>query len=112
MKHGESLVRHIASTLLDERSDELSSLGRDLELISHYADNPYPIMRYDEAIETLQKKGVDVEWGQDLDYSKEKILTADFSVPHFLTHTASQSFTLDSRPHTFLWIRSLLHSLL
>ena len=29
MKHGESLVRHIASTLLDERSDELSSLGRD-----------------------------------------------------------------------------------
>ena len=30
--------------------------------------------------------GIDIEWGQDLDYSKEKVLTADFDVPHFLTH--------------------------
>ena len=72
MKHGEGVVRHIASTLLDERSDELLSLGRDLELVSRYADNPYPIMRYDEAIEILQSKDVDVEWGDDLDFSKEK----------------------------------------
>tara|TARA_B100000003_G_scaffold155952_1_gene141332 strand:- start:198 stop:659 length:462 start_codon:yes stop_codon:yes gene_type:complete len=43
-------------------------------------------MRYDEAIEILQGKGVEVEWGQDLDYSKEKVLTQDFDVPHFLTH--------------------------
>ncbi len=86
MKHGEGVVRHIASTLLDERSDELLSLGRDLELVSRYADNPYPIMRYDEAIEILQSKDVDVEWGEDLDFTKEKILTADFEVPHFLTH--------------------------
>ena len=86
MTHGEGVVRHIASTLLDERSDELQSLGRDLELIGRYADTPFPRMRYDEAIEILQGKGVDVEWGQDLDYSKEKILTQDFDVPHFLTH--------------------------
>ena len=69
MKHGEGVVRHIASTLLDERSDELTSIGRDLELVARYADTPYPIIRYDEAIEILQSKGVDVEWGQDLDYS-------------------------------------------
>ncbi len=86
MEHGESLVRKIASTLLDERSDELQSLDRDLDLVARYADNPYPRIRYDEAIETLQGMGVDIEWGQDLDYSKEKILTQDFDVPHFLTH--------------------------
>ncbi len=86
MEHGESLVRNIASTLLDERSDELQSLDRDLDLVARYADNPYPRIRYDEAIETLQGMGVDIEWGQDLDYSKEKILTQDFDVPHFLTH--------------------------
>jgi len=55
-------------------------------LVARYADNPYPRMRYDEAIETLQGMGVDVEWGADLDYSKEKVLTQDFDVPHFLTH--------------------------
>ena len=86
MNHGEALVRHISSTLLDERSDELETLGRDLDLVARYADNPYPRMRYDEAVETLQGMGVDIEWGQDLDYSKEKILTQDFEVPNFLTH--------------------------
>ena len=86
MKHGEALVRHIARTLLDERSEELESIGRDLDLVANYADNPYQIMRYDEAIEILQGKGIDVEWGQDLDYTKEKILTKDFDIPHFLTH--------------------------
>ncbi len=86
MKHGESLVRNISSKLLDERSEELESVGRDLEKISMFADSPYPRMKYDEAVEILQSKGVDVEWGQDLDYSKEKILTKDFEVPNFLTH--------------------------
>jgi asparaginyl-tRNA synthetase len=86
MEHGEALVRNIAKTVLDEREDELKSIDRDLDLIARYADSPYPRIRYDEAVETLQGLGVDIEWGQDLDYSKEKILTQDFDVPHFLTH--------------------------
>ena len=73
MNHGEGVVRHIAKTILDERSDELNSLGRDLDTIARYADNPYPRIRYDEAVDTLQKMGVEIEWGQDLDYSKEKV---------------------------------------
>ena len=86
MAHGEGVVRHIARTLLDEREDELNFLERDLDKLATYADSPYPRMRYDEAVEILQAKGVEVEWGEDLDYSKEKILTQDFDVPHFLTH--------------------------
>ncbi|MDA0878260.1 MAG: asparagine--tRNA ligase [archaeon] len=86
MQHGEGVVQRIAATLLEERSDALESLGRDLNTVARYADSPYPRMRYDEAVETLQGMGVDIEWGQDLDYSKEKVLTQDFDVPHFLTH--------------------------
>ena len=114
MGHGEGVVRHIASTLLEERSAELSDLGRDLGQISNFADTKFPRMRYDEAVEILQSKEVDVEWGQDLDYSKEKILTADFDVPHFLTHyprvakpfygrpALTQSSTLLKRHRLFL----------
>ena len=98
MEHGESVVRHIASTLLDERSEELEELGRDLDLVSSYADNPYPRIRYDEAVETLQSRGIEVEWGQDLDYSKEKVLTEDFEVPHFLTHYPRVSKPFYHRP--------------
>ena len=86
MSYGEGVVRKIAATLLDERSEELESLGRDLETIARYADSAYPRMRYDEAVDTLQGMGVEIEWGQDLDYSKEKVRTQDFDVPHFLTH--------------------------
>ena len=86
MDHGEALVRHIARTLLTERPAELESLGRDLEVIRRFAESDYPRIRYDEAVERLKPKGVEIDWGQDLDYSKEKILTADFDVPHFLTH--------------------------
>jgi asparaginyl-tRNA synthetase len=86
MQHGEALVRSISRTLLDEREEELASLDRNLDTVARFADSPYPRMRYDEAIETLQGVGVDIEWGDDLDYSKEKVLTADFDVPHFLTH--------------------------
>ena len=86
MKYGEGVVRSIARSLLEERENELNEIGRDLDLIARYADSNYPVMRYDEAVEILQSKGVDIDWGQDLDYSKEKILTADFEVPHFLTH--------------------------
>ena len=42
--------------------------GRDLKVIATYADSKYPRMRYDEAVETLQGMGVEIEWGQDLDY--------------------------------------------
>tara|TARA_B100000212_G_scaffold8565_1_gene6411 strand:+ start:11613 stop:12971 length:1359 start_codon:yes stop_codon:yes gene_type:complete len=86
MSHGESLVRHISKIVLEECENELTSIDRDLDLLARYADNTYPRMRYDEAVETLQGMGVEIEWGQDLDYSKEKVLTEDFEVPHFLTH--------------------------
>ena len=86
MRHGEGVVRHIARTLLDDCAEGLSEMGRDLGKIENYAESEYPRMRYDEAIETLQSKGIEIEWGQDLDYSKEKILTSDFEVPNFITH--------------------------
>ena len=34
MVHGEGVVRNIASTLLDQHSDDLESMGRDLELVA------------------------------------------------------------------------------
>ena len=97
MAHGEGVVRHIARTLLDEREDELTFLDA-IWINSHAMQIQHILrMRYDEAIEILQSKDVDVNWGDDLDYSKEKILTQDFDVPHFLTHypkIANRSITV------------------
>ena len=56
MKHGEGLVRHIAKTLLEERSSELESLGRNLEDIRRFAETPFPRISYDEAVRDFKKK--------------------------------------------------------
>ena len=61
MEHGEGLVRHIAKTLLEERSTELESLGRNLEDIKRFANTPFPRISYDEAVRRLQEKGVEID---------------------------------------------------
>ena len=39
MTYGEGVVRATARNLLEERENELTEIGRDLDLIARYADN-------------------------------------------------------------------------
>ncbi|MEM1705897.1 MAG: asparagine--tRNA ligase [Thermosphaera sp.] len=86
MKVAEELVSHIVSKVLEERKSELEQLGRDASKLKYALSTPYPRIKYDEAIEILQKKGINVKWGDDLGADEEKILTMDFEAPFFLTH--------------------------
>ncbi|OYT40211.1 MAG: asparagine--tRNA ligase, partial [Desulfurococcales archaeon ex4484_58] len=65
---------------------ELEVLGRNIKLLEYALETPYPRIRYDEAIEILQKKGVDVKWGDDLGADEERVLTMEFDQPFFITH--------------------------
>jgi len=85
MKVAEGLVCHICQTLADEMGDDLEKLGRDPDDLRRVKP-PLPRITYDEAIELLKKDGVEVEWGEDLDWSYEKPLTFKFDVPFFITH--------------------------
>ncbi|MEM4481242.1 MAG: asparagine--tRNA ligase, partial [Desulfurococcaceae archaeon] len=86
MKVAEELVSYIIERILEERMGDLVELNRNIEVLKKSANIPYPRMKYDEAIEILQKKGIDVKWGDDLGADEEKILTSDFETPIFLTH--------------------------
>jgi len=86
MKVAEELVAYIISKVLEDRRRELEELGRDIERLKKASEIPYPRIRYDEAIEILQKKGVNVKWGDDLGADEERILTMEFETPFFLTH--------------------------
>ena len=80
----ESLVVAMVDKVLDEAQDSLKQVGRDpkqLESIS-----PFERITYTEAVELLQSKGVDVEWGDDLGTEQERVLTMQFDRPLFVTH--------------------------
>lgn len=86
MKVAEELVAHIVSRVLEERRSELEQLGRNIELLKKAVETPYPRIKYDEAIEILQKKGLNIQWGADLGADEERILTQEFDKPFFVTH--------------------------
>jgi asparaginyl-tRNA synthetase len=107
MKVAEGLVAYIVERVLGERRRDLEDLGRDISTLKKALNTPYPRVKYDEAIEILQKKGVNIKWGDDLGADEEKMLTMEFETPFFLTHFPRQikSFYMKverSRPEVVL----------
>ncbi len=86
MKVAEELVSYIVSKVLEEREKELKLLKRNTKVLENALETPYPRIKYDEAIEILQKKGVKIKWGEDLGADEEKVLTEEFDRPFFITH--------------------------
>ncbi len=80
MRVNEELVSYIVSKVLDERSEELRLLGRKLEPLENIKP-PFYRVSYDEAIEMLKRKGVKIEWGDDLGADEERLLTLQFDKP-------------------------------
>ncbi len=85
MKVAEELVTYMVNKVLEERIDELKLLGRKIEPLENVKP-PFPRITYDEAIEILQRKGVNIKWGDDLGADEERILTQEFDKPFFVTH--------------------------
>ena len=80
MKVNEELISYIVSKVLDERAEELKLLGRKTEPLENVKP-PFYRVSYDEAIEILKKKGVKIEWGDDLGADEERLLTLQFDKP-------------------------------
>ncbi|KPV65532.1 MAG: Asparagine--tRNA ligase [Candidatus Bathyarchaeota archaeon BA1] len=85
MKVQEELITHICHTLAKEAYDELTTLGRNpKDLLS--TQPPFKKITYDEVIQTLQKNGMGMMWGDDLGWEQEKVLAMRFDQPFFVTH--------------------------
>jgi len=85
MKVQDELITHLCQTLGREASEELKELGRDPEDVLKVRA-PFQRITYDEAVEMLQKAGVEIKWGDDLGWMQEKELTVKFDQPFFVTH--------------------------
>ncbi|SDI28088.1 asparagine--tRNA ligase [Natribacillus halophilus] len=95
----EAYVVAITQAVLEEAKAELQTLGRDLAPLENI-QAPFPRIRYDEAIERLQKKGFDISWGEDLGAPHETEIASQFEKPVFITHypQAIKAFYMKPEP--------------
>lgn len=83
MRIEEELVWYAVERVLDSNQDELKLLGRRTEPLERCRP-PFYRISYDEALEILERKGLKVEWGEDLGADEERALVEEFDKPVFV----------------------------
>ncbi|MCS7125614.1 MAG: asparagine--tRNA ligase [Aigarchaeota archaeon] len=84
MKIVEVLVYTMVDGLSREARDILKVLGKEIK--SEMAEPPYPRVKYSEALQILNNKGVQINWGEDFGADEERILSKEFEKPFFVTN--------------------------
>ncbi len=80
---GDKLVCHIANTLAETMPEKVKEVGRDPVYLASLKA-PFPKITYDEAVEIVQGKGVDMFWGDDFGWQQEGPLTEEFETPFWV----------------------------
>jgi asparaginyl-tRNA synthetase len=99
MQIEEAFVTHIVKSVLENRSAELEILERDTAPLAKI-ETPFPRITYDEAIELLQKEGLEIEWGDDFGAPHETALGEHFDRPVFVHRypTICKAFYMEQDP--------------
>ena len=80
MNLAEDLVVSIVGRVLDRRRRELTVLERDVSKLES-VQKPFPRISYDEAVKTLQSKGLPIQWGGDFGGPDETTLSEQYDRP-------------------------------
>jgi asparaginyl-tRNA synthetase len=80
MNLAEDLVVSVIARVLETRRRELKVLERDTARLEA-VQKPFPRMSYDDAVTTLQAKGLPIQWGGDFGGPDETALSEGFDRP-------------------------------
>jgi asparaginyl-tRNA synthetase len=80
MELAEDLVVEVAARVLDKRQLELRVLERDTSKLEA-VKKPFPRISYDDAVKTLQSRGLPIEWGGDFGGPDETTLSEQYDRP-------------------------------
>ncbi len=83
LKLQEELISYVVQRVLEERKNELATVERDTGRLENMKP-PFPRISYDEAVEILNKCGVEFEWGNDFGGGDETVLAEQFELPVFV----------------------------
>lgn len=96
----EDFVSTIVARILDRCGEELKTLERDVAKLENVV-RPFPRITYRQAIETLQQKGVTIQFGDDLGGDDETVLAEAFDRPVMVSRypTAIKAFYMQPDPN-------------
>jgi asparaginyl-tRNA synthetase len=99
MELAEQFLAHIVAAVLKTRRAELQLLERDVTRLE-CVTAPFPRITYEEAIDTLQRKGVPAEPGDDFGADDETILSKEFDRPVIVHRypAALKAFYMETDP--------------
>jgi asparaginyl-tRNA synthetase len=80
MALAERFLTFIVKRVLANRRNELAALERDVSKLEQI-EPPFPRISYDDAIQILQKKGSEIQWGSDFGGTDETLISEDFTKP-------------------------------
>ncbi len=80
MNLAEDLVVSVIARVLETRRRELKVLERDTARLDA-VQKPFPRMSYDDAVKTLQGKGMAIQWGGDFGGPDETTLSEEYDRP-------------------------------
>jgi asparaginyl-tRNA synthetase len=83
MRLQEEFVSYLVERALERTGEELKELERDTAPLERVRP-PFPRIDYTDAVATLQKKGSQVQWGDDLGAEDETLLAEDHDRPVFV----------------------------
>jgi asparaginyl-tRNA synthetase len=85
----EELICFITGRVLENRKTELATLERDTSKLDS-VKAPFPRITYDQAVEILQRKGSEIQWGGDFGGTDETLLSEEFDRPVMVDRYPSQ----------------------
>ncbi len=74
LKYAEGMVNYVYSQVAEKCKEHLKVLGRELKV----PELPFKRISYDEVLELLEKDGIKIEWGDDLNGDAERALCKHF----------------------------------
>jgi asparaginyl-tRNA synthetase len=77
----EALLKYIVKTVVENNSEDLKVLERDVTKLKPIIEKPFKRMTYTQVLELLKKDGLKVEWGKDLRTIEEEKLSEHSDVP-------------------------------
>jgi asparaginyl-tRNA synthetase len=80
MALAEDLVVSVVARVLDKRRRELTIIERDTSKLEA-VQKPFPRISYDDAVKTLQAKGLPIQWGGDFGGPDETMLSEEYDRP-------------------------------
>ncbi len=76
----EEFVSYIVGRALERCAEELKALERDTTKLENVVA-PFPRVAYTDAVQRLQQKGSEIQWGDDFGAPDETLLSEDFDRP-------------------------------